>query len=79
MRSPEERAAWWTFRADYLSLGAIIKVDPGPTSRISHAFLVEKGREEGVMKYQLCVDLRRVNGHLRKVGLRYEKLRDFGH
>ena len=31
------------------------------------------------MKYRLCVDLRRVNRHLCKVGLRYEKLRDFGH
>ena len=31
------------------------------------------------MKYRLCVDLRRVNRHLRKMGLRYEKLRDFGH
>ena len=31
------------------------------------------------MQYRLCVDLRRVNRHLRKVGLRYKKLRDFGH
>ena len=79
LKSPEEHAAWRTIRAEYLSSGAIVKADPGPTSRISRAFLVEKGREGGVMKYRLCVDLRRVNHHLRKVGLRYEKLRDFGH
>ena len=30
------------------------------------------------MKYRLCVDLRRINKRLRKVGLRYERLKDFG-
>ena len=79
MRSPEEQAAWRTICAEYLSSGAIVKADPGPSSRISRAFLVEKGREGGVMKYRLCVDLRQVNRHLHKVGLRYEKLPHFGH
>ena len=54
-------------------------MNPGPESRISRAFLVKKGKEGGVQKYRLCVDLRRVNRHLKKVGLRYERLRDFGH
>ena len=31
------------------------------------------------MKYRLVVDLRKVNQHLRHFGLRYERLRDFGH
>jgi hypothetical protein len=56
-----------------------VKVTPGPDARVSRAFLVEKGVENGRMRYRLCVDLRRVNKHLRRMGLRYEKLRDFGH
>ena len=79
LRSPAEQSAWTMLRAEYLALGAIVKVNPVPESRISRAFLVKKGKEDGVLKYRLCVDLRRVNRHLRKVGLRYEKLRDFGH
>ena len=71
LRSPTERAAWNTIREEYLASGAIVKVNPGPESRISRAFLVGKGKEDGVQKYRLCVDLRRVNRHLRKVGLWY--------
>ena len=46
MRTPKEHVAWRTIRAEYLSLGAMVKVDPGPESRISRAFLVEKGWED---------------------------------
>ena len=69
LRSPAERSAWNTIREEYLALGAIVKVNSGPELHISRAFLVEKGKKGGVLKYRLCVDLRRVNRHLRKVGL----------
>ena len=40
---------------------------------------MEKGLENGVMRYRLVVDLRKVNKHLRHYGLCYKHLRDFGH
>ena len=44
MCSLEERSAWRTIREEYLASGAIVKVNPGPESRISRAFLVVKWR-----------------------------------
>ena len=79
LRTAEQRRGWAELRRDYLATGAIAPARPSSTSRISRAFLVEKGRDSaGVMRYRLCVDLRRINRRLRKVGLRYEKLKDFG-
>ena len=79
LRTAAEREAWRTLRREYLDSGALVQVTPSSDSCVSRAFLVEKGMENGVMKYRLCVDLRRINRHLKKYGLRYEKLKDFGH
>ena len=79
LRTAAEREAWRTLRREYLDSGALVQVTPSADSCVSRAFLVEKGLENGVMKYRLCVDLRRINRHLKKFGLRYEKLKDFRH
>ena len=79
LRSAEQRRGWHLLREEYLATGAIARAAPSSDARISRAFLVEKGRDaSGTMKFRLVIDLRRINRHLRKVGLRYEKLRDFG-
>ena len=79
LRTAEQRRGWEDLRREYLATGAIAPATPSSQSRISQAFLVEKGRDSaGQMKYRLCVDLRRINKRLRKVGLRYERLKDFG-
>lgn len=79
LRTEEQRQGWAELREDYLATGAIARAPPSSQARISCAFLVEKGRDTaGAMRYRLCVDLRRINKHLRKVGLRYERLKDFG-
>ena len=47
-------------------------------SHVSHAFLVTKPMEDGMRKFRLVIDLHKVNMHLRKMGLRYKRLWDFG-
>ena len=79
LRSEEEWAAWRTLRDDYLATGAIVRTAPSSDARISRAFLVAKPSEDGQTKFRLVIDLRRVNRHLRKVGLKYERLKDFGY
>ena len=43
-------------------------------SHISCAFLVTKLTEDGVRKFCLVIDLCKVNMHLRKMGLCYQRL-----
>ena len=79
LRMAVEREAWRTLRREYLDSGALLQVTLSNDSCMSRAFLVEKGMENGVMKYWLCVDLRPINRHLKKFSLWYKKLKDFGH
>ena len=74
-----ERKAWKDLRAEYVETGAITPITEEAASHVSRAFLVTKPTEDGVRKFRLVIDLRKVNRHLRKMGLRYERLRDFGH
>ena len=62
-----------------MDTGAIRPIREEEASHVSRAFLVTKPAEDGVRKFRLVIDLRKVNTHLRKLGLRYERLRDFGH
>ena len=64
---------------EYMEIGAIRPILEEAASHVSRAFLVTKPIEDGVHKFRLVIDLRKVNTHLRKMGLRYERLRDFGH
>ena len=66
-------------RAEYVETGAIRPIPEEAASHVSCTFLVTKPTEDGVRKFRLVIDLRKVNTHLRKMGLRYERLRDFGH
>ena len=75
---PEQLAAWPSVREEYLTTGAIKRINAAEAHYVSPAFLVEKGRVDGVMHYRLVVDLRKVNRRLKRLGLRYEKLKDFG-
>ena len=75
---PEHLVVWLTVHEEYLATGAIKRILAGEAHFVSPAFLVEKGRTNGAMKYRLVVDLRKVNKRLRRLGLRYSRLRDFG-
>ena len=44
-------------------------LDPSFESCISRVSFIEKGKEDGVLKYCLGVNLQWVSRHLRKVGL----------
>lgn len=79
LTTPEEWAAWRDLREEYLSTGAIVRTTPSSDARISRAFLVAKPSEDGKTKFRLVIDLRRINRHLKKVGLKYERLKDFGY
>ena len=68
--SPDERKAWKDLRAEYVETGAIRPIPEEAASHVSRAFLVTKPTEDGVRKFRLVIDLRKVNTHLRKMGLR---------
>ena len=51
-----------------METGAIRPIQEEAASHVSHAFLVTKPTEDGVRKFRLVIDLRKVNMHLRKLG-----------
>ena len=79
MKTPAGWTAWRELHDEYLKTGAIVRTRPSSDAQSSQAFLLAKPSEDGLPKFRLIIDLRRINRHLRKVGLRYEKLRDFGY
>ena len=70
--------AWKNLRVEYVETSAIKPIQEEVAFHISHAFLVTKPTEDGMRKFHLVIDLRKVNMHLCKIGLRYKHLRDFG-
>ena len=79
LTDPDEIAAWQELRAEYTQTRAIQPIPAQQARYVSRAFLVKKPTEHGRKKFRLVIDLRKVNRHLRKLGLRYERLKDFGH
>ena len=76
--SPDERTMWKDLRAKHIETRAIRPIQKKAASHISRAFLVTKPMEDGVRKFCLVIELRKVNMHLSKTGLHYKRLRDFG-
>ena len=79
LTDPDEIAAWQELRAEYTQTRAIQPIPAQQARYVSRAFMVKKPTEHGRKKFRLVIDLRKVNRHLRKLGLRYERLKDFGH
>lgn len=73
------KAAWLSLKEECIRLGIIKQISPNQATHVAWAFLTEKELGYGFMKHWLVVDRRKVNQHLRHFGLRYERLRDFGH
>ena len=62
-----------------METGTITPIPEETASHVSRAFLVTKPAEDGVRKFRLVINVRKINRHLWRMGLRYERLRDFGH